>query len=88
MVLPVGLEPTTPSLEGRCSIQLSYGRKDRSTREKEIRKLQYSWEKFGLGSKTRTYDFLLPKQMRYQLRYTENCNLTSVDLATEIEMVP
>ena len=23
---PVGLEPTTPCLEGRCSIQLSYGR--------------------------------------------------------------
>ena len=23
---PVGLEPTTSCLEGRCSIQLSYGR--------------------------------------------------------------
>ena len=24
---PVGIEPTTPSLEGSCSIQLSYGEK-------------------------------------------------------------
>ncbi len=25
MVIPGGLEPPTPCLEGRCSIQLSYG---------------------------------------------------------------
>ncbi len=25
MATPVGLEPTTPSLEGSCSVQMSYG---------------------------------------------------------------
>jgi hypothetical protein len=25
MAIPAGLEPATPCLEGRCSIQLSYG---------------------------------------------------------------
>ena len=31
MARPAGLEPTTTSLEGRCSIQLSYGRSCRPT---------------------------------------------------------
>ena len=26
LVRPAGLEPATPDLEGRCSIQMSYGR--------------------------------------------------------------
>ena len=31
LVCPEGLEPPTPSLEGWCSIQLSYGQLGRST---------------------------------------------------------
>jgi hypothetical protein len=52
MARPEGLEPPTTGLEGRCSIQLSYGRG--------------SAEQIGRGSRIRTCDPLLPKQMRYQ----------------------
>jgi hypothetical protein len=31
MVTPAGIEPATPVLEGRCSIQLSYGVLDRNS---------------------------------------------------------
>ena len=45
-----GLEPLALCLEGRCSIQLSYGRTLSS----------------GLGGEIRTRDILLPKQARYR----------------------
>ncbi len=51
LVSPAGIEPATHSLEGCCSIRLSYGERESS---------------FGRGDRIRTYDPLLPKQVRYQ----------------------
>src|SRR3990170_3742224 len=34
---PTGIEPVTASLEGWCSIRLSYGRKRKGTRERDTR---------------------------------------------------
>ena len=52
MACPEGIEPPTHSLEGCCSIQLSYGQ-----RSEEIN---------GRGERIRTFDPLVPNQMRYQ----------------------
>ena len=51
MARPAGLEPATLGLEGRCSIQMSYGR---------------MLVKRGRGREIRTPDILHPKQARYQ----------------------
>jgi hypothetical protein len=53
MVCPEGIEPPTHSLEGCCSIQLSYGQRSREKR-------------YGRGERIRTFDPLVPNQMRYQ----------------------
>ena len=52
MACPEGIEPPTHSLEGCCSIQLSYGQRSR--------------EMNGRGERIRTFDPLVPNQMRYQ----------------------
>jgi hypothetical protein len=51
---PARLELTTPGLEGRCSIRLSYGR------------LSIGHATFGRGERIRTSDILVPNQARYR----------------------
>lgn len=60
MVRPAGLEPATLALEGRCSIQLSYGR---SFEPGMLNRLLYK-TKYGRSGGIRTPDPLHPKQMR------------------------
>jgi hypothetical protein len=58
VVSPEGLEPPTSDLEGRCSIQLSYGLAGGGSLERLAEN--------GRGGGIRTHDHLVPNQVRYQ----------------------
>jgi hypothetical protein len=79
MVCPTGIEPVTPSLEGWCSIRLSYGQIMVTRPYTNTYKvfgltfiftyqilLKSNKSKFGRRGEIRTPDILLPKQARYQ----------------------
>jgi hypothetical protein len=64
---PEGLEPPTSDLEGRCSIQLSYGlSKKLIFNKKPDSRSGFLIHFFGRGGGIRTHDHLVPNQVRYQ----------------------
>ena len=64
MARPAGLEPATLGLEGRCSIQLSYGRLGLYKLIDILPRACHTEN--GRSRGIRTPDPLVPNQMRYQ----------------------
>ena len=63
LACPEGIEPPTHSLEGCCSIRLSYGHKEQRL-QSEITLEPYL--NIGRSTRIRTLDPLVPNQVRYQ----------------------
>ena len=78
MVRPAGIEPATLALEGRCSIQLSYGRVGTGSAYPValIVRLRVGSSKVGRGDRIRTCDILLPKQARYRAALRPDSRIT------------
>ena len=74
MVRPAGFEPATHGLEGRCSIQLSYGRIEKTTSDVT---------EVGRSGGIRTPDPLVPNQMRYQTALHSDCTKSGVLYSNE-----
>src|SRR2546425_6221025 len=67
MARPARVEPTTPSLEGGCSIQFELrARLRRTAARPAAAPARKRAAKSGRGGEIRTPDILLPKQARYQ----------------------
>ena len=73
LACPEGIEPPTHSLEGCCSIQLSYGQMDE-------RPTLWAFP-IGRSDRIRTYDPLVPNQMRYQTALRSETAILSSRLA-------
>ena len=71
IVIPSGLEPETPILEGLCSIQLSYGtKKIRKVEDGSVDIYFYDWRYLGeylqtpimpVSIHSRTIDIIIPQ---------------------------
>ena len=73
MACPEGIEPPTTRLEGECSIQLSYGQMDE-------RPTLWAFS-IGRSDRIRTYDPLVPNQMRYQTALRSEAAILASPLA-------
>ena len=75
LACPTGFAPVTLCLEGRCSIQLSYGQ---LTYQIKLNRAYFTCL-YGRGGEIRTPDILLPKQARYQATlHPERANIAQI----------
>ena len=74
LACPEGIEPPTHSLEGWCSLQLSYGQMNAKMAPTG------PFSSTGRSDRIRTYDPLVPNQMRYQTAPRSEVGILAVPL--------